>query len=102
MSAPAFPHVKPDRMNGPLPVYTAGLDVDGRTVDYGTATVGFTLPFSTTGSPVVAVPIGSSRAGMPIGAQVVGRRYADAALLRAATAVEAAAAPLIRRRPLIA
>jgi amidase len=94
-STPAFPHVKPNRMNGPMPVYTGGIDVDGRKVDYGTATVGFTLPFSTTGSPVVALPIGSSATGLPIGAQVVGRRYADAALLRTAERLEAVAAPLI-------
>jgi amidase len=101
MSRPAFPHVKPDRMNGPMPIYARGLDLDGRVVDYGTATVGFTLPFSTTGSPVVTVPIGSSADGLPIGAQVVGRRFGDAALLRTALAVEAAAAPLLHHRALI-
>lgn len=91
---PAFPHVKPTRRNGPMPVYTGGIDVDGRTVDYGTATVGFTLPFSTTGSPVVVLPIGASPEGLPVGIQIVGRRWDDARLLRTAVILEAA-----RQRP---
>jgi amidase len=99
-STPAFPHVKPTRMNGPMPVYTDGIDIDGKQVDYGTATVGFTLPFSTTGSPVVTLPIGSSAQGLPIGAQVVGQRYADAALLRTAERLEAIAAPLMHHAAL--
>jgi len=86
----AFPHVKPARRNGPMPVYTGGIDVDGKAVDYGTATVGFTLPFSTTGSPVVVLPIGKSPEGLPIGIQIVGRRWGDACLLAAAEAMEAA------------
>jgi amidase len=95
-STPAFPHMKPARMNGPLPLYTGGIDVDGRTVDYGTAVVGFTLPFSTTGNPVVALPIGATSGGLPIGVQAVGRRFGDSSLLLTAIELETVAAPLLR------
>lgn len=43
-----------------------------------------------TGQPAASVPCGFTKAGLPIGLQVVGRRFADPTVLRAAAALEAA------------
>jgi aspartyl-tRNA(Asn)/glutamyl-tRNA(Gln) amidotransferase subunit A len=50
----------------------------------------FTFPFNMTHQPAASVPCGFSRAGLPIGVQVVGPRYADAVVLSACAAIEAA------------
>lgn len=47
-------------------------------------------PFNVTGSPAVALPIGFSRSGLPIGMQVVGHHYAEAKILGVAHAYEQA------------
>lgn len=59
-----------------------------RTLDAGTATTGFTRPFSVTGQPALAVPSGLTAEGMPLSAQVVGRRFDEAAVLRAGRLIE--------------
>jgi aspartyl-tRNA(Asn)/glutamyl-tRNA(Gln) amidotransferase subunit A len=48
----------------------------------------FTFPFNMTGQPAASVPCGFTKAGLPIGLQVVGRRFADATVLRASAALE--------------
>ena len=50
----------------------------------------FTYPFSMTHQPAATVPCGFSAAGLPIGVQVVGPRHADALVLDACAAIEAA------------
>lgn len=57
-----------------------------------------TYPFNLTGQPAVTVPCGFSREVLPIGLQIVGRRHADADVLRAAAAYEQAV-PWVGRRP---
>ncbi|MFE7115771.1 amidase [Streptomyces sp. NPDC057654] len=47
----------------------------------------FTYPFNLTQQPAATVPCGLSEAGLPIGAQLVAARHADAVLLRAAHAL---------------
>jgi len=51
-----------------------------------------------TGQPAASVPCGFTKAGLPIGLQVVGRRFADALVLRASAAIETAQ-PWADRRP---
>lgn len=46
--------------------------------------------FDLTGHPAVSVPCGRTADGLPVGLQIVGRWYADADVLRAATALETA------------
>lgn len=50
----------------------------------------FTYPFNLTGQPAVSVPCGWTESGLPIGMQIVGRRFDDATVLRAARAFEMA------------
>lgn len=77
---PAFTHRKP------APYLTSGkpIDVDGRAVSYWSGTLGHTSLFNLTGSPVVVLPLGQSDDGLPIGVQVVGRRWHDMELLAVA------------------
>jgi aspartyl-tRNA(Asn)/glutamyl-tRNA(Gln) amidotransferase subunit A len=58
----------------------------------------FTYPFNLTGQPAASLPCGFTADGLPIGLQIVGRRHADASVLRASAAFEAAA-PWQGQRP---
>lgn len=58
----------------------------------------FTYPFNLTGQPAVSVPCGRTKADLPVGLQIVGRRFADATVLRAARAWEQIQ-PWAERRP---
>jgi aspartyl-tRNA(Asn)/glutamyl-tRNA(Gln) amidotransferase subunit A len=49
----------------------------------------FSYPFNLTQQPAATVPCGLSAEGLPVGLQIVGPRYADARVLRAARAFEA-------------
>src|SRR5262245_61143735 len=60
----------------------------------------FTYPFNMTGQPAATVPCGFTKAGLPIGLRIVGRRYDDVTVLRALAAFEAAH-PWAQRRPAI-
>ena len=50
----------------------------------------FSYPFNLTQQPAASVPCGLTAAGLPVGLQIVGPRYADARVLRAARAFEMA------------
>lgn len=52
-----------------------------------------TSPFNLTGLPAVSVPCGIASDGLPVGLQLVGRRWDEDTLLRAARAYEAARGP---------
>ncbi|MBT4488802.1 MAG: amidase, partial [Rhodospirillaceae bacterium] len=52
--------------------------------------VPFTVPFNLTGQPAASMLCGVSDSGLPIGLQIVGPRFADALVLRASRAFEAA------------
>src|SRR6516162_7900195 len=49
----------------------------------------FSYPFNMTRQPAASIPCGLTRAGLPIGLQIVGPLYADDRVLRAARAFEA-------------
>jgi aspartyl-tRNA(Asn)/glutamyl-tRNA(Gln) amidotransferase subunit A len=57
-----------------------------------------TIPFNVTGSPAMSVCCGFTEAGLPLSYQIVGKRFADATVLRAADAYERAT-PWRGRRP---
>src|SRR5207244_2192959 len=49
----------------------------------------FSYPFNMTRQPAATIPCGLTRAGLPIGLQIVGRLYDEATVLRAARVFEA-------------
>jgi amidase len=63
------------------------LEVDGRTIPYRTYALAYPTLFNLTGNPVVVLSIGRSAEGMPIGVQIVGRRWRDMELLAVAERV---------------
>jgi len=83
------------------PPFKVGLDnpseIAGRpVVPY--AWLPFTYPFNLTGQPAASVPCGFTGDGLPVGLQIVGRRFADVAVLQAAAAFERLR-PWADRRP---
>ena len=61
-----------------------------------------TYAISVTGLPVISVPAGFTRDGLPVGIQIVGRRRHEAAVLAAAAAFETAAPWAERIPPVVA
>ncbi|HEY3630543.1 MAG TPA: amidase family protein, partial [Jatrophihabitantaceae bacterium] len=47
------------------------------------------LPANLVGLPAATIPIGTGRDDLPVGLQVIGARWADATVLRAAAAIDA-------------
>jgi amidase len=76
-AVPAFTHRKPG----------GKIEMDGQKVAYWAAGSHYTKIFTFTGNPVVALPIARSSDGLPIGAQLVGRRWHDNELLNVAAAI---------------
>jgi aspartyl-tRNA(Asn)/glutamyl-tRNA(Gln) amidotransferase subunit A len=62
------------------------------------AWIPFTPPFNLTGYPACSVPCGFTSDRLPIGLQIVGRRFDDVTVLRAARAFEQAQ-PWAQHRP---
>jgi aspartyl-tRNA(Asn)/glutamyl-tRNA(Gln) amidotransferase subunit A len=90
LATPPFPH----------PGWKAGPDeISGRPINEMLGWL-LTYPFNLTGQPAITVPCGFSEEGLPIGLQIVGRRHADADVLRAAAAYEEVA-PWTDRRPML-
>ena len=58
----------------------------------------FSYPFNFTGQPATTVPAGFTPGGLPVGLQIVGRRFADLTVLQAARAFETAR-PWADRKP---
>jgi len=58
-----------------------------------------TTPFNVTGNPALALPVGFSREGLPLGMQVVGRAFAEETVFRIGGAYERATRWNTRRPP---
>ncbi len=83
------------------PPFALGLDHPSAVAGKPVAPYGwlpYTYPFNLTGQPAASVPCGFTRDGLPIGLQIVGRRFDDATVLRAAAAFERAR-PWANARP---
>jgi amidase len=79
MAVPAFPIEHPHVM-----------EINGRPVGKAMQRSFLTYTVSVLGLPAISIPCGFTRAGLPVGLQVVGKRRGEAAVLRAAAAFEAA------------
>ncbi len=74
-----------------LPAFDAGKEVadvvkERRWTDWSP----FSYPFNLTQQPAASIPCGLTKAGLPAGLHIVGPKYADALVLRAARAYESA------------
>ena len=73
--------------------------IDGQDI-LPTAVPCFTLPFNFTGQPAATVPCGFTKEGLPVGLQIVGRRYDEATVIRASAAFEKACPWADKKPPL--
>jgi amidase len=69
------------------------IDVDEHQVPYFIAGTAYTCPFNLSGHPSVVLPLTRSRDGLPIGVQLVGRRWSEPALLALAQKVALISGP---------
>lgn len=74
----------------PFALHVQGVEkIDGRMV-HSSQWLAFTFPMNLTGQPAASVPAGFTASGLPVGLQIVGRHLADASVIQAAAAFEAA------------
>jgi amidase len=66
-------------------------EINGKPLDNYTQWFFLTYGITVTALPVISVPCGFTKSGLPVGLQIVGRRRQEAMVLRAAAAFEAAA-----------
>lgn len=85
----------------PVTAFKAGVPAEealqGRAVDPRNWTP-MTPPFNLSWNPAASVPAGFSKDGLPVGLQIVGRRFQDLTVLQASAAFEQAR-PWANRRP---
>ncbi len=84
----------------PCPAFDVGLNTpphlqDRNAVDW----VYYTYPFNLTGQPAASIPAGWTRAGLPVGLQMVARSHQETDIFRAAAAFEASQ-PWSDKKPL--
>lgn len=71
--------------------------IDGKEVDAG-AWLPFTPPFNLSGHPAASIPCGMSSEGLPIGMQIVGKRFDELKVLQVSKSFEEIA-PWQNKRP---
>jgi aspartyl-tRNA(Asn)/glutamyl-tRNA(Gln) amidotransferase subunit A len=75
----------------PVPAPPMGAEtvqVDGEEIGARAAIVGHCRPANFTGLPAISAPCGFTRAGLPVGLQLIGRAFGEALLLRIAYSYE--------------
>jgi len=75
----------------PIPAFDAGREIPPKwKTKRWTDWTPFTYPFNLTQQPAESIPCGLTKDGLPVGLHIVGPRYGDALVLRAARAFETA------------
>jgi len=77
-------------------------EINGKPLDNYTQWFFLTYGITLTALPVISVPCGFTGSGLPVGLQIVGRWHAEATVLRAAAAFEAAQPWVDRIPPVVA
>ncbi len=75
--------------------------IEGKPVGRAMQRSFLTYAFSVLGLPAISIPCGFTRAGLPVGLQIVGRRRQEAGVLKAAAAFETARSWHDRRPPVL-
>ncbi|MFQ4143809.1 amidase [Chlorogloeopsis sp. ULAP02] len=70
-ATPAFTH---------RPAWSA-IDIAGKLYPHGVANGAYTMPFNLSSHPAVVIPIGQTQNSLPIGLQIVGKRWREMELL---------------------
>ncbi len=78
----------------PIPPYAAEDACPGNDLERPFEHIAFTAPFNQSEQPACSVPCGVDAEGLPIGLQIVGRRFDDRGVLQLARAFERIRAPL--------
>jgi amidase len=69
------------------PAWSA-IDIDGKSYPHAVANGAYTMPFNLSGHPAIVIPIGQTQSGLPIGIQIVGKRWKEMELLAIAQALD--------------
>lgn len=77
-ATPAFTH---------RPAWSA-IEIDGRSYPHGIANGAYTMPFNLSGHPAVVISIGQTHSELPIGMQIVGKRWREMELLAIAQEID--------------
>jgi aspartyl-tRNA(Asn)/glutamyl-tRNA(Gln) amidotransferase subunit A len=73
----------------PISAFEAGRETPAESgMRRWTEWTGLTYPFNLSQQPAASIPCGFTKAGLPVGLQIVGRRHADRLVLKAARAFE--------------
>ncbi|MCV3273749.1 helix-turn-helix domain-containing protein [Roseobacter sp. WL0113] len=80
----AFKHMAPTSDRNGVRDHATPLEISRRPANYFDALTSFVTPISLTGHPVVALPLGLDKNGMPIGAQLIGGQGQERRLIRSA------------------
>lgn len=86
----------------PFPVHMQGPEIIEDRMVRPADWLCFTFPMNMTGQPAASVPAGFTADGLPVGLQIIGRHLADASVISAASAFEAARPWVGREPPLLA
>ncbi len=70
------------------PIGAETVDADGRQLNVRAELVGMNRPANFTGHPAISVPCGFTRDKLPLGLQLIGRKFDESTLLRIAFAYE--------------
>lgn len=66
----------------------SAIDINGKSYPHAVANGAYTMPFNLSGHPAVVIPIGQTQKGLPIGLQIIGKRWREMELLAIAQALD--------------